>query len=83
VGEGGWRPAGPAAGFQPMAKEKGFSFIQIFLEIKLFDSNSNFNFERLLFGKQSIIAHINTKENMQQHECIKQLFIYINNFLDF
>jgi hypothetical protein len=45
VGEGGWRPAGPAAGFQPMAKEKGFSFIQIFLEIKLFDSNSNFNFE--------------------------------------
>jgi hypothetical protein len=30
-----------------------------------------------------MIAHINTKENMQWHEWIKQLFIYINNFLEF
>jgi hypothetical protein len=77
VGEGGRRPVGPATGFQPTTKEKGFSFIQIFLEIKLFDSNSNLNFERLLFLKQNITAHIDTEENMQQHECIKKLFIDI------
>jgi hypothetical protein len=28
-------------------------------------------------------SHIITKENMQQNECDKQLFIYINNFLKF
>jgi hypothetical protein len=55
--------------------EADFGLKSLFYFTNWFEYKSNFNFERF-YSQKKLIAHINTKEFMQWHECNNYKFLY-------